>query len=128
MGFFGGLSLPAPVWYLRQGEIATALGARRRGEAELLRAQNELLKAVNQHFQDAQATAKLIEVFEQGLLKQAQEALRIAEISFEQGASPLLEVLDAQRVQRQIMVEYLQARYDLSVSMARLERAVAGMI
>jgi len=127
-GFFGGLSLPAPVWYLRQGEIATALGARRRGEAELLRAQNELLKAVNQHFQDAQATAKLIEVFEQGLLKQAQEALRIAEISFEQGASPLLEVLDAQRVQRQIMVEYLQARYDLSVSMARLERAVAGMI
>ena len=127
-GFFGGVSLPAPVWYLRQGEIATALGAKRRGEAELLRARNDLLKAVNQHFQDAQATAKLIEVFEQGLLKQAQQALRIAELSFQQGASNLLEVLDAQRVLRQVLVEYLQARYDLSVSMAKLERAVAGMI
>jgi cobalt-zinc-cadmium efflux system outer membrane protein len=123
-----GLSVPTPVWYLRQGEIASALGVRRRQEAELLRARNELLRAVNQHFQDAQTTAQLIEVFEQGLLKQANEALRIAEFSFQQGARSLLEVLDAQRVQRQILVEYLQARYDLSVSMARLERAVAGML
>lgn len=123
----GGVSMPTPVWYLRQGEIASALGAKRRGEAELLRARNELLRAVNQHFQDAQTTGKLIEVFEQGLLKEAREALRIAEFSFQQGARSLLEVLDAQRVQRQILVEYLQARYDLSVSMARLERAVAGL-
>ena len=126
--FIGGLSVPTPVWYLRQGEIASALGAKRRGEAELLRARNELLRSVNQHFQDAQATAKLLEVFERGLLKEAQEALRIAELSFQQGVRGLLEVLDAQRVQRQILVEYLQTRYDLSVSLARLERAVAGLL
>ena len=35
-------------------------------------------------------------------MKQAQEALRIAKFSFQQGASSLLEVLDAQRVQREI--------------------------
>lgn len=124
----GGLSLPLPLWYRREGEIATALGAKRSDEAEWLRSRNVILKEVNQYFQEAQTTANLIEVFEKGLLKQAQEALRIAQFSFQQGASSLLEVLDAQRVQRDILRDYAQARFDLSVSLARLERAVGGLL
>ena len=57
---------------------------------------------MNQYFQDAQTTAKLIEVLEKGLLQRAGgRSLRIAKFSFQQGAASLLEVLDAQRVQRQ---------------------------
>jgi cobalt-zinc-cadmium efflux system outer membrane protein len=122
--FQGGLSVPVPLWYRRQGEIASSLGVKRREEAELLRTRNELGRAVYQHFQDVRTTAELIEVFEKGLLKQAQEALRLAQFSFQQGASSLLEVLDAQRVQRQILLDYALARRDLSVSLARLEQAV----
>lgn len=122
--FVAGLSVPTPVWYQRQGEIVTALGTKRRSEAELLRARNELLRQVNQHYQDARTTADLIDVFEKGLLKQAEEALRIARFSFQQGAASLLEVLDAQRVQRQILLDYAQAQFELSVSLARLERAI----
>ncbi|MDF0645047.1 MAG: TolC family protein [Nitrospira sp.] len=124
----GGLSLPVPVWYRRQGEIAASLGTKRREEAELLRARNELARAIHQHYQDARTTAELIDVFDKGLLKQAQEALRLAQFSFQQGASSLLEVFDAQRVQRQIQMDYAQARYDLSVALARLERAVGGAL
>ena len=124
----GGLSIPIPTWYRRQGEIASALGTKRREEAELLRARNELARAVYQHYLDAQTTADLIDVFNKGLLKQAQEALRLAQFSFQQGASSLLEVFDAQRVQRQIQMDYVQARYELSVSLARLERAVGGTL
>lgn len=124
----GGLSIPTPIWYRREGEIASALGSKRREEAELLRARNELMRAVHQHYQDARTTAELIDVFEKGLLKQAQEALRLAQFSFQQGASSLLEVFDAQRVQRQIQMDYAQARYELSVSLARLERAVGGTL
>ncbi|TKS60570.1 MAG: hypothetical protein EWM72_01304 [Nitrospira sp.] len=124
----GGLSVPMPFWYRRQGEIASSLGAKRREEAELLRTRNELARAVHQHYQDARTTAELIEVFDKGLLKQAQEALRLAQFSFQQGASSLLEVFDAQRVQRQIQLDYAQARHDLSVSLARLEQAVGGML
>ena len=127
-GFDVGLSVPAPLWYQRQGEIAGSLGAKRREEAELLRTRNELLRQVNQYFQDAQTTAKLIEVLEKGLLKQAEEALRIAKFSFQQGAASLLEVLDAQRVQRQTLFDYAQARFELSVALARLERAVGGLL
>ena len=124
----GGLSIPIPTWYRRQGEIASALGTKRREEAELLRARNELARAVYQHYLDARTTAELIDVFNKGLLKQAQEALRLAQFSFQQGASSLLEVLDAQRVQRQILMDYVQARYQLSVSLAQLERAVGGVL
>jgi cobalt-zinc-cadmium efflux system outer membrane protein len=126
--FQGGLSVPMPLWYRRQGEIAASLGAKRREEAELLRTRNELGRAVYQHFQDVRTTAELIEVFDKGLLKQAQEALRLAQFSFQQGASSLLEVLDAQRVQRQILLDYAEARHALSVSLARLEQAVGGTL
>ncbi len=126
--FQGGLSVPVPLWYRRQGEITSSLGMKRREEAELLRTRNELGRAVYQHYQDVRTTAELIEVFDKGLLKQAQEALRLAQFSFQQGASSLLEVFDAQRVQRQILLDYAQARHDLSVSLARLEQAVGGIL
>ncbi|MGA6826226.1 TolC family protein [Nitrospira sp. NS4] len=124
----GGLSVPLPLWYRKQGEIAASLGEKRREEAELLRTRNELARAIHQHYQDARTTADLIAVFDKGLLKQAQEALRLAQFSFQQGASSLLDVFDAQRVQRQIQMDYAQARYELSVSLARLERAVGGSL
>lgn len=121
-----GVSIPTPIWYQRQGEIASSLGSKRREEAELLRVRNELHRQINQYVKDAQATARLITVFEKGLLRQAEEALRIAKVSFRQGAASLLEVLDAQRVQRQILFDYAQARFELSVALAKLERAVGG--
>jgi outer membrane protein, heavy metal efflux system len=127
-GYDFGISVPTPIWYQQQGEIAKALGAKRTEEAALLRTRNLLVKDVNQYFQDAETTAHLIEVFEKGLLKQAQEALRIAQFSFQQGAVSLLEVLDAQRVQRQILFDYAQARFELSIALTRLERAAGGLL
>ena len=67
-------------------------------------------------------------MLEKGLLRQAEEALRIAKFSFQQGAASLLEVLDAQRVQRQTLFDYAQARFELSVALSRLERAVGGLL
>lgn len=124
--FTAGVTVPTPIWYRQQGQIAGALGVKRGEEAQLLRQRNVLIQEVNQHFKDAETTAHLIDVFQQGLLKQAQEALRIAQFSFRQGAASLLEVLDAQRVQQQILFDYTQARYELSVALTRLERAVGG--
>ena len=96
----------------------------RRQEGEWFLIRNDLLKAVYQHFQDAETAAEQIEVFEKGLLKQAQDALQMAQRSFQQGAASLLEVLDAQRVARQVKLEYNFARRDLSGALSRLERAV----
>ena len=42
--YIAGVSVPTPIWYQRQGEVAEALGVKRRDEAELLRAKNLLVK------------------------------------------------------------------------------------
>ncbi len=116
------LSVPIPLWYRRQGEITVALSAKERAEAEQVRTQNDLVTAITESVEEAHAAQDQIEVFEKGLLKQAEETLRIAKISFQQGAASLLEFIDAQRVHRQMLLEYAQARANLSVELARLER------
>ena len=122
-----GLSVPLPIWYRRQGEIGTAMGTHRRAQAERDRFQQELEQTITQHFQEVRTTQAQMQVFEQGLLFQAKEAFDIAQFSFRHGAASLLEVIDAQRVYRQTLLEYAQARADHSIAMARLERAVGGL-
>jgi len=122
-----GLSVPLPIWYRRQGEIGAAMGAHRRTQAERARVQQELEQTITQHFQEVRTAQEQIQVFEQGLLFQAKEALDIAQFSFRHGVASLLEVIDAQRVYRQTLLEYAQARADHSIALARLERAVGGL-
>jgi cobalt-zinc-cadmium efflux system outer membrane protein len=122
-----GLSVPLPIWYRREGEIGAAIGAHRRTQAERARMQQELEQTITQHFQEVRTALAQMQVFEQGLLVQAKEALDIAQFSFRHGVASLLEVIDAQRVYRQTLLEYAQARADHSIALARLERAVGGL-
>ena len=89
--------------------------------------QQELEQTIIRHFQEMQTAQAQMKVFEQGLLHQAKEALDIAQFSFRHGATSLLEVIDAQRVYRQTLLEYAQAQADHSIALARLERAVGGL-
>ena len=122
-----GLSVALPIWYRRQGEIGTAMGMHREAQAERDRMQQELEQTITQHFQEMQTAQAQMRVFEQGLLHQAKEALDIAQFSFRHGATSLLEVIDAQRVYRQTLLEYAQAQADHSIALARLERAVGEL-
>jgi cobalt-zinc-cadmium efflux system outer membrane protein len=122
----GGLSVPIPLWYRRQGEIQAALGAKERAEADRARVENDMVTAISDYVQDARTAHEQIAVFEKGLLKQAEEALGIARFSFKHGAASLLEVLDAQRVYRQMVLEYAQARSAYAIAWARLERWTGG--
>jgi cobalt-zinc-cadmium efflux system outer membrane protein len=122
-----GLSVPLPIWYRRQGEIGAAMGVYRQTQAERARVQQELEQTITQHFQEVRTAQEQMQVFKQGLLFQAKEALDIAQFSFRHGVASLLEVIDAQRVYRQTLLEYAQARADHSIALARLERAVGGL-
>lgn len=123
-----GLSIPIPLWYRRQGEIEAALGAKHRAEADRLRVRNEIEQAIVQHGQEVRTAQDQLHVFETGLLKQAEQTLTVARTSFRQGAASLLDVLDAQRVYRQILLEYAQVRADLSIALVRLERSLGGTL
>jgi outer membrane protein TolC len=63
-------------------------------------------------------------------LTQAQEQYRLAQVRFKEGvtlvpgASPLLEISDAQTALTQAQVNQINARYDLQNARARLDRAI----
>lgn len=122
-----GLSVPVPLWYRRQGEIGTAMGTHHRAQAERNRVEHEVEQSVTQYFQELHTAQRQIQVFEKGLLYQAKEALDIAQFSFRNGVASLLEVIDAQRVYRQTLLEFVQARAAYSLALARLEQAVGGL-
>lgn len=122
-----GLSVPFPLFYQRQGEIATAQAAQTKAQAELERTRVELTKLITQEYQNYQIALDQIEVFDKGLLKQAEEALRIAQFSYQEGESDLLNLLDTQRVYRSVVLEYNQALFDLSVARTELERVAGGL-
>ncbi len=123
-GFIGGLTVPLPLWNQRQGDIAKALGIRRQAEANLQGARITLRQGIIEHLQNARTASAQIHTFEQGLLKQAKEAVRIARTSFKFGEASLLDVLDAQRVLWQTFQGYAQTRFELSVALTELERLV----
>ncbi len=122
--YLGGLTVPLPLWYQRQGDIANALGTQHQIEADLLQWRNDTMRDVIRSFEQSRAAAAQINTYKKGLLKQAQEAVRIAQVSFQYGEASLLEVLDAQRVLWQTMLGYAQAQYDLSIALTQLERSI----
>jgi cobalt-zinc-cadmium efflux system outer membrane protein len=122
-----GLSVSFPIFYQRQGEIAVAQAGKARAQAELKRTQVELTKLIIQEYQNYQIALDQLDVFEKGLIKQADEALRIARFSYEQGESDLLDLLDSQRVQRSTLNEYHEAQFELQAALARLERVTGGL-
>ncbi|HAG51980.1 MAG: hypothetical protein A2X87_00350 [Deltaproteobacteria bacterium GWC2_42_51] len=117
-----GLSIPIPFWYQRKGEITTARGELAKAEAEIFKTRIELSRLITEQYQNYTTALDQIEVFDKGLLKEASEALRIADLSYKQGESGLLDYLDTQRVYRSTIAEYYQSLFELEVSIASLER------
>ncbi|VAW38659.1 Heavy metal RND efflux outer membrane protein, CzcC family [hydrothermal vent metagenome] len=122
-----GVSMPLPLLYRRKGEIQTARGELRRAEAELLGAKIEISRAIEDAYSNLEIALEETRVFEEGLLEQAQEALEISEFSYREGKSGLLVYLDAQRIHREIQLDYNMARFELSLSVADIERLVGGI-
>ena len=60
-------------------------------------------------------------LFEQGLLREAEEALRAAEVAYQLGERGILEVLDAQRVLRAVRIEFVNAQYDRQAALVDLD-------
>lgn len=122
-----GISIPIPFWYQRKGEIDGASAEKIKAEAELHRTMVELSKSITEEYQNYLIAYDQIDVFEKGLLKQAEEALRIAELSYTQGESGILDYIDAQRVHRTTLAEYYQSFFELEAAAASLERVAGGL-
>ena len=60
-------------------------------------------------------------LYEQGLLREAEEALRAAEVAYQLGERGILEVLDAQRLLRTVRLNFLNAQFDRQAALVDLD-------
>jgi cobalt-zinc-cadmium efflux system outer membrane protein len=121
-----GLSVPLPIWYRQKGAIGSASAEKIRAEAELRNLQNETSRSVTEAYEGYVVSNNLVQVFTKELLRQAEESRKIAEISYREGASGILDLIDAQRTARQTFLDYQQALFELKVAEAALQRATGG--
>ncbi len=118
----GGLRMTVPLLYQRKGEINTAIfdAARVRETLEYrLFEIGQLLESAWQAYQIAQ---RRVEMFEGGILKEAELAFQVARTAHRFGERGLIEVLDTQRILRGILVDSLLARFELQSAAAEIDR------
>lgn len=122
-----GLSLNIPLFegFVTQGKVSESVAS-----IDVLKAQKEALSnnitlEVTQAYLELQNSEALINVAESGLNK-ARESLDLANGRYEAGVGTIIEVTDAQTTYAKAETDLVNAKYDLAIARARLQKA-AGL-
>ena len=122
------VTMPLPLWNQRAGPIGEAHANRMRASAEQEQIRLSLLSELDYAYGRYQIARRQMSIFETGLLRDAESALKVAEAAYRYGERGILDYLDAQRVFRSTRLDYLNARYELQFALVEIERlrATAG--
>jgi cobalt-zinc-cadmium efflux system outer membrane protein len=121
-----GLSLVVPVWDRREGPIAEAAAGIAQVDAQAEQRKLGLLRDLDMAYNQYLINLSQVSAYESGLLAQAEAALNVAGAAYRFGERGILDYLDAQRIYRQVRLDYLNTRYDLQKSLIEIERLCAS--
>jgi outer membrane protein TolC len=119
-----GLSLEIPLWNLKSKEIAEAESLYLKQSEELRALKMEIATEIRAKLSRLRLSEQAIQLFHKGLLKQAEESLKISETSYKQGEISLIDYLDSQRTYFSILKDYQDSLYDWNTDKAALEKAI----
>jgi cobalt-zinc-cadmium efflux system outer membrane protein len=117
-----------PLWNRRSGPIGEAHANMVRAQSEQERIRSGLLGELDQAYGRYKIATRQMTIFENGLLRDAETALKVAEAAYRYGERGILDYLDAQRVFRSTRMDYLNARYELQFSLIEIERLCATQL
>jgi cobalt-zinc-cadmium efflux system outer membrane protein len=123
-----GISLNIPLWNFRTKEIREAEYLKRMEEEELRALRMEIATEVKANLNRLQLSEQSLRIFHMGLLIQAEESLKIAEVSYTQGEISLIDYLDSQRTYFRILNDYQDSLYRWNADKASLEKAIGEEI
>jgi outer membrane protein TolC len=123
-----GLSLDIPLWSFKSKEIREAENLTRMEEEELRALRMETAADVKAMINQLNLSEQSLQIFHQGLLEQAEQSLKIAEISYTQGEISLIDYLDSQRTYFSILNDYQDSLYRWNTDKAALEKAIGEKI
>ncbi|HWX41863.1 MAG TPA: TolC family protein, partial [Blastocatellia bacterium] len=96
--------------------------------AQLNQVKLQAMTDVDKAFRAYEMSRKLLQIYTGETLARAQESLDIANVSYKQGASSLLELQDAQRTYNATRVASNQAHFDYRMSLYQLELATGKQV
>ena len=123
-----GISMEIPLWNFKSKEIAQATSLALKQEAELKALSMELRTEIKVRLNQLRLSEQTLKLFQSGLLKEAEESLKIAEVSYKQGEISLIDYLDSQRTYYSILKDYQGSLYDWNINRASLEKSIGEEI
>jgi cobalt-zinc-cadmium efflux system outer membrane protein len=121
-----GLAIVVPAWNRREGPIAEAAAGVSQVDAQTEQRKIGLLRELDTAYNQYLINLSQVSAYERGLLTQAEAALNVAGAAYRFGERGILDYLDAQRIYRQVRLDYLNARYELQRSWIEIERLRAS--
>jgi len=119
-----GLSIPLPLFNQRQGQILEAQAEASFADAQLLARRQQLLGEVDFAIAGYSIARQQVDAFEGGLIRQAEQTVRVAEAAYRFGERGIIDFLDAQRTLRSVRQEYINALYEARYALIEVERLV----
>jgi cobalt-zinc-cadmium efflux system outer membrane protein len=116
-----GLSIPLPFWNRREGPIAEAVALVKQAQAIAQNRQLQLLAELERAYGRYQTATQQLQSYEQGILVEAEAAVKAAEAAYQLGERGIVEVLDAQRALRTVRLDFLNAQYDRQGALVDLD-------
>lgn len=122
--FLGGVMIPLPLFDKNAGNVFYFRTDVRRAEAQL----REQVVAVDAEVNLAMATLRrrfaILQGMEQGMLDRTDESLEIALSAYQEGATDLLRLIDAQRSHNEIHLLHSRSQIELQLDLVQLETTV----
>ena len=119
-----GISFDIPLWDFKSREILEAENEALSRRQELRGLEIELASQIKSKINRLKLSGETIKLFEEALLKQARESLRISRLSYSHGEISLIEFLDTQRTYYSILSDYQESLLKWNLDKVSLERAL----
>lgn len=120
--YWYGVTVPIPIFNKREGQIAEAESVRRQASSYADYRRLQLTAAVERAYGDYRVAQSQVEMFEGGIIRQAEAAVQAAQAAFQFGERGIIELLDAQRILRSSRLDYMNAQYDRQQALIALEQ------
>lgn len=121
-----GVVVSVPLWDRRQGPVAEAGALLVKSRSERAGQELALLQSLETAYRQYEIARTQVNALENGILREAEAAMKVAEAAYRFGERGILDYLDAQRVFRAARNELIAARYELQLAVIEIERLRAA--
>jgi len=130
-GFWGiefGLGIPLWFWWEQTGNIKEANYELKIATSQEISIKRSVENDVNQTYEEYENGLRQMQFFHDEAIPEANEILRQAKISYEEGAIGYVEYLQTLQIVYETRTQYLNAIYNYNSSINKLEKITAGDI